>query len=493
MTGASRGIGAEIARRLAAEGASVALVARSLEPGSGGHLAGSLRETADAISAAGGRALPIVADLADPACDRGGIVAQAERELGPVDILVNNAAACFYLSIEETSERRLRVAYEVNVITPYLLTKAVVPGMRDRKHGWVLNITSAIVDTDHLEGPQQARSSTYAPSKAAARPLDRVVRDGARGNRDRGERVGSRSRCCNPGRDRGDGLARGVVRAGRSDGGRRARVVHLRPRDGERHDRAFDPVPAIERHRGMTVALVTGGGSGIGQATARLLAARDVNVMVADINEDAARATADEIGGAAVAVDVADNDSVGAMVAACVARFGGLDWACNIAGIAPEPKPFLDHTVADWQRTIDVNLTGVFFCLQHELRQMTEQGRGGAIVNMSSGAGVVPAPGQPQYTAAKHGVLGLTKQAAQEFVRAGIRVNAVLPGQTETGPMRAYLDGMPDGGEKMLRRLPMGRMATTDEIAEAVVWLCSDAASYVNGVALTVDGGLILR
>jgi len=172
VTGASRGIGAAIARRFAAEGARVAIVARSLEPGSGGHLAGSLRETADAISAAGGVALAIVADLSDASCDRTAIVERATAELGPIDVLVNNAAACFYLSIDETSERRLRVAYEVNVITPYLLTKAVVPGMRDRSAGWIVNITSAIVDTDRLDGPQQARSSTYAPSKAA---LDRLT------------------------------------------------------------------------------------------------------------------------------------------------------------------------------------------------------------------------------------------------------------------------------------------------------------------------------
>jgi NAD(P)-dependent dehydrogenase (short-subunit alcohol dehydrogenase family) len=172
VTGASRGIGAAIARRFAAEGARVAIVARSLEPGSGGHLAGSLRETADAIVAAGGAAVPIVADLSDASCDRTAIVARAIDELGPVDVLVNNAAACFYLSIDETSERRLRVAYEVNVITPYLLTKAVVPGMRDRGSGWIVNITSAIVDTDRLDSPQQARSSTYAPSKAA---LDRLT------------------------------------------------------------------------------------------------------------------------------------------------------------------------------------------------------------------------------------------------------------------------------------------------------------------------------
>jgi len=245
----------------------------------------------------------------------------------------------------------------------------------------------------------------------------------------------------------------------------------------------------------MTVALVTGGGSGIGQATARLLAARGVEVVVADVDEGAARATTEAIGESAASfvVDVADATSVEAMIAFAVERFGGLDWACNIAGIAPQPKPFVEHSYADWQRTIDVNLSGVFFCMQHELRQMLEQGRGGAIVNMSSGAGVVPAPGQPQYTAAKHGVLGLTKQAAQEYAAAGIRVNAVLPGQTETGPMRAYLDAMPDGGEKMLRRLPMKRMATPLEIAQAVVWLCSDEASYVNGDSLVVDGGLITR
>jgi len=245
----------------------------------------------------------------------------------------------------------------------------------------------------------------------------------------------------------------------------------------------------------VTVALVTGGGSGIGAATVGLLAARGVQVLAADVNGAAAKASAADAGpnAAALEVDVADDAAVEAMVAFAVERFGGLDWACNIAGIAPDPKPFVDHTHADWQRTIDINLSGVFFCMQHELRQMLGQGRGGAIVNMSSGAGIVPAPGQPQYTAAKHGVLGLTKQAAQEYAASGIRVNAVLPGQTETGPMRAYLDAMPDGGEKMLRRLPMKRMATPLEIAQAVVWLCSDEASYVNGDSLVVDGGLITR
>jgi NAD(P)-dependent dehydrogenase (short-subunit alcohol dehydrogenase family) len=243
------------------------------------------------------------------------------------------------------------------------------------------------------------------------------------------------------------------------------------------------------------VALVTGAGSGIGRAIAQLFAQQGANVVVADIDSAAAMGTTRTIEGNAVAVaaDVADDGAVAAMVKTAVDRFGGLDCAVNNAGIAPDAKPFVDHSLAEWQRTIEIDLTGVFLCMQHELRQFLAQERGGAIVNISSAAGVIPAPGQPQYTAAKHGVLGLTKQVAQEYASSGIRVNAVLPGQTETDPMRAYLDALPDKGERMLRRLPMGRMARPDEIAQTAVWLCSDAASYVNGVSLLVDGGLIAR
>jgi len=243
------------------------------------------------------------------------------------------------------------------------------------------------------------------------------------------------------------------------------------------------------------VALVTGAGNGIGRAIAARFAGAGAFVVVADVDDAAAAATAGALGPDAIATrtDVTDPGDVEAMVRAAVDRFGGIDYAVNNAGIVPDPKPFTDHALDEWRRTIDVDLTGVFLCMQHELRQLVAQGRGGAIVNIASAAATVPAPGQPQYTAAKHGVLGLTKQAAQEFAARGIRVNAVLPGQTETAPMRAYLDAMPDHGERMLKRLPMGRMATPDEIAQTVVWLCSDDASYVNGVSLLVDGGLIAR
>jgi len=178
VTGASRGIGAAIARRFAAEGARVAIVARSLDPGSGGHLAGSLAEVAAEISGDGGIAMPITADLSDSSCDRAGLVARVAEALGPVDILVNNAAACFYLPIEDTSERRLRVAYEVNAITPYLFSKAVVPAMRERGRGWIVNIASVIADPappGTKRGTQFARASTYAPSKASLNRLTEAL------------------------------------------------------------------------------------------------------------------------------------------------------------------------------------------------------------------------------------------------------------------------------------------------------------------------------
>jgi NAD(P)-dependent dehydrogenase (short-subunit alcohol dehydrogenase family) len=244
------------------------------------------------------------------------------------------------------------------------------------------------------------------------------------------------------------------------------------------------------------VALVTGGASGIGRATVEALAEQGASVVIADVDEDGARATATAIGGDRVEVlhvDVRDEASVARMVGLTVGRFGRLDCACNIAGISTAPQAFVDVNQAEWQRVLDVDLTGVFLCMQAELRQLLAQGDGGAIVNVSSGAGLVPAPGQPHYTAAKHAVLGLTKQAAQEYARNGIRVNAVLPGQTATEPMQAYLDAQPDGGERLLRRIPMGRMAQPSEVAASIAWLCSDASSYVSGASLLVDGAQIAR
>jgi NAD(P)-dependent dehydrogenase (short-subunit alcohol dehydrogenase family) len=243
------------------------------------------------------------------------------------------------------------------------------------------------------------------------------------------------------------------------------------------------------------VALVTGAGSGIGRAIAVEFSARGANVVAVDVNEAGLRETLDQCEGEAIlcVADVSDPDAVDVMVQAGVDRWGALDCAVNNAGISPPPKAFVDHSLADWQRTIDVNLTGVFLCMQSEIRRFLAQGSGGAIVNMSSGAGIVAAPGQPQYTAAKHGVLGLTKQAAQEYGRAGIRVNAVLPGNTETPMMRVYLDSSPGVEERMKKMVPLGRLASTNEVAQAAVWLCSAEASFVSGSSLVVDGGMIGR
>ncbi len=241
------------------------------------------------------------------------------------------------------------------------------------------------------------------------------------------------------------------------------------------------------------VALVTGASSGMGLATARAFAAHGASVALADINEDALRVANDELTSAgqqalAVVCDVSDEDQVAALVDRTVATYGRLDMAFNNAGIQVPPSDAADEPAGIFERVNAINLRGVWACMKHELRQMREQGSG-AIVNCSSLGGLVGLPGRASYHASKHGVLGLTKSAALEYAPRGIRINAVCPGTIAT-PMVADMEakGELDMAEA-IRNQPIGRLGTADEIAAAVLWLCSPGASFVVGVALPVDGG----
>ena len=241
------------------------------------------------------------------------------------------------------------------------------------------------------------------------------------------------------------------------------------------------------------VALVTGASSGMGLATAHAFAAQGASVALADINEDALRAANDELTSAgqqalAVVCDISDEDQVAALVDRTVATYGRLDMAFNNAGIQVPPSDAADEPAGIFERVNAINLRGVWACMKHELRQMREQGSG-AIVNCSSLGGLVGLPGRASYHASKHGVLGLTKSAALEYAPRGIRINAVCPGTIAT-PMVADMEakGELDMAEA-IRNQPIGRLGTADEIAAAVLWLCSPGASFVVGVALPVDGG----
>jgi NAD(P)-dependent dehydrogenase (short-subunit alcohol dehydrogenase family) len=231
----------------------------------------------------------------------------------------------------------------------------------------------------------------------------------------------------------------------------------------------------------------------MGLATARAFAEQGASVALADINEAALRAATDDLTAAGhqvlgVVCDVSDEDQVATLVERTVASFGRLDMAFNNAGIMIPPSDAADEPADNFDRVNAINLRGVWACMKHELRPMREQGSG-AIVNCSSLGGLVGLPGRASYHASKHGVLGLTKSAALEYAPRGVRINAVCPGTIDT-PMVADMlaKGELDMAEAV-RNQPLGRLGTVDEIAAAVLWLCSTGASFVVGVALPVDGG----
>ena len=248
------------------------------------------------------------------------------------------------------------------------------------------------------------------------------------------------------------------------------------------------------------IALVTGAASGIGRSTAEAFAKEGVShIALIDLDEQGIQSTSEMVeslktGFSKHCIDVTEEDLVEGTLNEIVDEYGSLDIAFNNAGINHPSSKFHELELADWKEMIETNLTSVFICIKHEIKHMLESDTGGVIVNTSSGAGIVPAPGQAHYTAAKHGVVGLTKSVAAEYGKFGIRCNSILPGLVDTPMIRDENGELTERAKKTLERIsPSGELIKPEQVAETVIWLSSAGSAKVNGQSVVIDGGGILR
>tara|TARA_X000001036_G_scaffold102832_2_gene96107 strand:- start:988 stop:1755 length:768 start_codon:yes stop_codon:yes gene_type:complete len=248
------------------------------------------------------------------------------------------------------------------------------------------------------------------------------------------------------------------------------------------------------------IALVTGAASGIGRSTAEAFAKEGVShIALIDLDEQGIQSTSEMVeslktGFSKHCIDVTEEDSVEGTLNEIVDEYGSLDIAFNNAGINHPSSKFHELELEDWKEMIETNLTSVFICIKHEIKHMLESDTGGAIVNTSSGAGIVPAPGQAHYTAAKHGVVGLTKSVATEYGKFGIRCNSILPGLVDTPMIRDENGELTERAKRTLERIsPSGELIKPEQIAETVIWLSSAGSAKVNGQSVVIDGGGIMR
>ena len=248
------------------------------------------------------------------------------------------------------------------------------------------------------------------------------------------------------------------------------------------------------------IALVTGAASGIGRSTAEAFAKEGVShIALIDLDEQGIQSTSEMVeslktGFSKHCIDVTEEDSVEGTLNEIVDEYGSLDIAFNNAGINHPSSKFHELELEDWKEMIETNLTSVFICIKHEIKHMLESDTGGVIVNTSSGAGIVPAPGQAHYTAAKHGVVGLTKSVAAEYGKFGIRCNSILPGLVDTPMIRDENGELTKRAKRTLERIsPSGELIKPEQVAETVIWLSSAGSAKVNGQSVVIDGGGILR